>query len=86
MNVFLTLDKLLFSIFGFNVDDEQCKLQPEQPLYGGGVIGDEAFYTPRTTGDNKSILFSPAFVLHNITQGTIYSFSGNSFNSYVIMH
>ncbi|KAL1811151.1 hypothetical protein ACET3Z_021216 [Daucus carota] len=53
----------------------ECKLQPEQPLYGGGVIGDEAFYTPRTTGDNKSILFSPAFVLHNITQGTIYSFS-----------
>ncbi|KAM1569869.1 hypothetical protein COP1_035080 [Malus domestica] len=47
----------------------ECKLQPEEPLYGGGIIVDQLGTTA------SSGVYSPSFILHNLTQGTIYCFS-----------
>ncbi|CAN6685330.1 unnamed protein product [Malus baccata var. baccata] len=47
----------------------QCKLQPEEPLYGGGIIVDQ-LGTSASSG-----VYSPSFILHNLTEGTIYCFS-----------
>ncbi|RXH87623.1 hypothetical protein DVH24_034523 [Malus domestica] len=47
----------------------ECKLQPEEPLYGGGIIVD------RLGNSASSGVYSTSFILHNLTQGTIYCFS-----------
>ncbi|KAM1006817.1 hypothetical protein COP2_003614 [Malus domestica] len=47
----------------------ECKLQPEEPLYGGGIIVD------RLGNSASGGVYSTSFILHNLTQGTIYCFS-----------
>ncbi|KAM7479429.1 hypothetical protein LguiA_027642 [Lonicera macranthoides] len=53
----------------------ECKVEPEGPLYNGGIFKDQ---TPNVlhwqvhTGSNVHL---PAFVLHNLTGSTIYTFS-----------
>ncbi|XP_021900441.1 uncharacterized protein LOC110816523 isoform X2 [Carica papaya] len=51
----------------------ECKLKPENPLYDGGILKDY----PSVVQYKRSVdtFYTPAFVLHNLTQGSIYCFS-----------
>ncbi|XP_057493837.1 endo-1,4-beta-xylanase 5-like [Actinidia eriantha] len=53
----------------------KCKRRPEEPLYGGGVLKDEALNFQPIVDDSGSTVYWPAFVLQSLTQGTLYSFS-----------
>ncbi|KAK2665556.1 hypothetical protein Ddye_004130 [Dipteronia dyeriana] len=53
----------------------ECKEQPEDPLYNGGILKHEAPENLISIADSSTGFYSPAFVLHNLTQGTIYCFS-----------
>ncbi|KAM6559048.1 hypothetical protein CsatA_028287 [Cannabis sativa] len=52
----------------------ECKVKPERPLYNGGILNKEK---PRAVGEYGSDdgFYSPAFILRNLTQSTIYCFS-----------
>ncbi|VVA15653.1 PREDICTED: endo-1 4-beta-xylanase [Prunus dulcis] len=56
----------------------ECKMQPEAALYGGGIINDQASGAEGSLGNSattSSGVYSPSFILHNLSQGTIYCFS-----------
>ncbi|KAK4562296.1 hypothetical protein RGQ29_004964 [Quercus rubra] len=54
----------------------ECKGQPERALYDGGILkDDEPVSVKGSFGGSASIVFWPAFILHNLTQGTYYCFS-----------
>ena len=54
----------------------QCKEQPEKALYNGGILkDDEPVSVKGSIGGSASIVFWPAFILHNLTQGIYYCFS-----------
>lgn len=53
-------------------------MQPEAALYGGGIINDQASGVEGSLGNSattSSGVYSPSFILHNLSQGTIYCFS-----------
>ncbi|KAG8644043.1 endo-1,4-beta-xylanase 5 isoform X2 [Manihot esculenta] len=53
----------------------ECKGVPEQPLYNGGILKDEApVFKPVVIDDASIIYTTPAFILHNLTPA-IYCFS-----------
>ncbi|KAL6963723.1 hypothetical protein U1Q18_034728 [Sarracenia purpurea var. burkii] len=54
---------------------KQCKERPEEPLYNGGDLQDVAVDVQPIVGDSGSTIYCPAFVMQNLTQATIYSFS-----------
>ncbi|XP_020527526.1 uncharacterized protein LOC18441622 isoform X3 [Amborella trichopoda] len=47
----------------------ECKLYPEAPLYNGGILAKEVSKHPGTQ------VYSPAYVLRNLTKGAKYTFS-----------
>ena len=48
----------------------QCKGQLEKALYNGGILrDDEPVSVKGSIGGSSSIVFWPAFTLHNLTQG-----------------
>ncbi|XP_022762275.1 uncharacterized protein LOC111308227 [Durio zibethinus] len=54
----------------------ECKAQPEEPLYQGGILKDEPpVMRPSIIGEAATGFYTPAFVLKNLTQGNIYCFS-----------
>ena len=54
----------------------QCNWQPEKALYNGGILkDDEPVSVKGSIGGFASIVFWPAFILHNLTQGTYYRFA-----------
>ncbi|XVE67137.1 hypothetical protein DITRI_Ditri08aG0136600 [Diplodiscus trichospermus] len=54
----------------------ECKAQPEEPLYQGGILKNEPpVMGPRIIGEIATGFYTPAFVLKNLSQGNIYSFS-----------
>ncbi|KAL5791174.1 hypothetical protein ACOSQ2_006062 [Xanthoceras sorbifolium] len=56
----------------------ECKELPERPLYNGGILKDDALENHLISinaADSTTGFDTPAFVLHNLTQGTIYCFS-----------
>ncbi|KAJ4964813.1 hypothetical protein NE237_016662 [Protea cynaroides] len=84
---FLSLLKLLFLCIGFfskpcssapydgpfydSSAYTECKPQPEDPLYNGGILKDYA----TENGLETAGVYSPAFVLQNLTHSTKYCFS-----------
>ena len=53
----------------------QCKGQPEKALYNGGILkDDEPVSVKGSIGGSASTVFWPAFILHNLTQGSYYCF------------
>ncbi|KAL6346691.1 hypothetical protein AAG906_000309 [Vitis piasezkii] len=50
----------------------QCKTRAEGPLYNGGILKGARWDIPRVLADG---VYSPAFVLRNLTTGTKYCFS-----------
>ncbi|KOM42350.1 hypothetical protein LR48_Vigan04g254800 [Vigna angularis] len=58
----------------------ECKDKPEEPLYGGGILKSDQ-QSPPAVQDNivssyvVNNIYVPSLVLHNLTQGTIYTFS-----------
>ncbi|PIA57316.1 hypothetical protein AQUCO_00600212v1 [Aquilegia coerulea] len=53
----------------------ECKKYPENPLYKGGILANNV---PPVNGSINHAgigVYSPAFVLTNLTQGTKYCFS-----------
>ncbi|KAJ4850606.1 hypothetical protein Tsubulata_024335, partial [Turnera subulata] len=49
----------------------ECKAVPEEPLYSGGILKDQPpFVQQSSSGD-----YTPALLLHNLSNGTIYCFS-----------
>ncbi|XP_015893369.3 endo-1,4-beta-xylanase 5 [Ziziphus jujuba] len=49
----------------------ECKAEVERPLYNGGILKDQ----PAVKDSETSGVYSPAFILHNLTPGNIYCFS-----------
>ncbi|KAK7860816.1 hypothetical protein CFP56_029108 [Quercus suber] len=55
----------------------QCKGQPEKALYNGGILkDDEPVSVKGSIGGSASIVFWPAFILHNLTQGIWVTIQG----------
>ncbi|XP_021286629.1 uncharacterized protein LOC110418273 isoform X1 [Herrania umbratica] len=54
----------------------ECKAQPEEPLYQGGMLKDQQPVMRRfIIGETATGFYTPAFVLKNLTQGSVYCFS-----------
>ncbi|XP_072957915.1 endo-1,4-beta-xylanase 5-like [Typha angustifolia] len=53
----------------------ECKSQPEAPLNGGGILTRNSEDTQLTYHKTETGVYSPAFVLYNLTETTRYSFS-----------
>ncbi|KAJ0010984.1 hypothetical protein Pint_34348 [Pistacia integerrima] len=54
----------------------ECREIPEKPLYNGGILNDEYPENLNFTANSATIAYStPAFILHNLSKGTIYCFS-----------
>lgn len=53
----------------------KCKRRPEEPLYNGGILKNQALDVHPIVDETGSTDYWPAFVLQNLTQGTIYCFS-----------
>ncbi|KAG1354111.1 putative endo-1,4-beta-xylanase 5-like [Cocos nucifera] len=53
----------------------ECKAHPEAPLYNGGILVDRTGKIPMTYYKMETGVYSPAFVLYNLTATTRYSFS-----------
>ncbi|XP_072988240.1 endo-1,4-beta-xylanase 5-like isoform X2 [Typha latifolia] len=53
----------------------ECKSQPEAPLYGGGILTRNSEDTQLAYHKTETGVYSPAFVLYNLTETTKYSFS-----------
>ncbi|KAI3499328.1 hypothetical protein L1887_35124 [Cichorium endivia] len=54
----------------------QCKLEPEDPLYDGGILKNEAATMELIAEDDGTTASWPAFVLPNLPPSTFFSFSG----------
>lgn len=55
---------------------EQCKEEAEKPLYNGGMLKDiKASVSGRDSLTGVGARYRPAYILHNLTQNTIYCFS-----------
>ncbi|XP_042432155.1 endo-1,4-beta-xylanase 5-like [Zingiber officinale] len=52
-----------------------CSYHPQAPLYNGGVLVDKSGRIPMTYHKTETGIASPAFLLHNLTANTMYSFS-----------
>ncbi|XAR59824.1 hypothetical protein NMG60_11015804 [Bertholletia excelsa] len=52
-----------------------CQEQPEEPLYGGGLLKYQVPGLQPVVSNSGSTAYWPAFVLQHLTQGTIYTFS-----------
>ncbi|KAG6651594.1 hypothetical protein I3843_06G117500 [Carya illinoinensis] len=50
----------------------ECKKQPEEALYKGGILSNQPV---SRIGVSAISAYSPALILYNLTQGTIYCFS-----------
>ncbi|EOX97711.1 Glycosyl hydrolase family 10 protein isoform 1 [Theobroma cacao] len=54
----------------------ECKAQPEEPLYQGGILKDQQPVMKRSIiSETATGFYTPAFVLKNLTQGSVYCFS-----------
>ncbi|KAI3446243.1 hypothetical protein Pfo_002908 [Paulownia fortunei] len=53
----------------------ECKSAPEDPLYNGGIIKNQALGIHNRRHRSRIPINSPAFVLNNLTGNTIYCFS-----------
>ncbi|PPS14792.1 hypothetical protein GOBAR_AA05779 [Gossypium barbadense] len=54
----------------------ECKAQPEEPLYQGGILKDEPpIMKPAIIGKTATGFYTPAFLLKNLTLGNLYCFS-----------
>lgn len=54
----------------------ECKAQPEEPLYQGGILKDEPpIMKPAIIGKTATGFYTPAFLLKNLTVGNFYCFS-----------
>ncbi|XP_008788407.2 endo-1,4-beta-xylanase 5 [Phoenix dactylifera] len=53
----------------------ECKTYPEAPLYDGGILADRTGKIPMTYYKMETGVYSPAFVLDNLTGTTRYTFS-----------
>ncbi|KAF8045454.1 hypothetical protein N665_4900s0002 [Sinapis alba] len=54
----------------------ECRAEPEKPLYSGGMLKDEeASVSGGDTLRSVGARYTPAYILHNLTQNTIYCFS-----------
>ncbi|XP_042489313.1 endo-1,4-beta-xylanase 5-like isoform X2 [Macadamia integrifolia] len=57
----------------------ECKAEPEEALYKGGILKDfttnSNHHTETRLGSPETGLYSPAFLLQNLSQGTKYCFS-----------
>ncbi|GAV88400.1 Glyco_hydro_10 domain-containing protein [Cephalotus follicularis] len=53
----------------------ECKAHPEEPLYNGGILKDQLPIDLQAIDDSATSFYTPAFILHNLTQGNIYCFS-----------
>lgn len=69
MSLMLLVDDVASS---FSFTFWQCKARAEGPLYDGGILKGARWDIPRVLADG---VYSPAFVLRNLTTGTKYCFS-----------
>ncbi|XP_010431807.1 PREDICTED: uncharacterized protein LOC104716145 [Camelina sativa] len=54
----------------------ECKAEAEKPLYNGGMLKDKRpSVSGRDTLTGVGARYTPAYILHNLTQNTIYCFS-----------
>ncbi|VFQ65878.1 unnamed protein product [Cuscuta campestris] len=53
----------------------ECKQNPEEPLYQGGILADSAPQSRQVIGLDGKGVYTPTFLLHNLTADTIYCFS-----------
>ncbi|KAL8234407.1 hypothetical protein R6Q59_020507 [Mikania micrantha] len=53
----------------------KCQLEPEDPLYNGGILENEVATMELVAEDNGTTTSWPAFVLPNLTPSRFYSFS-----------
>ncbi|GKV20960.1 hypothetical protein SLEP1_g31000 [Rubroshorea leprosula] len=53
----------------------ECQAWPEKPLYGGGILKHQPPMVSQNNGKFAIGVYTPAFILYNLTQGTIYCFS-----------
>ncbi|CAH2075838.1 unnamed protein product [Thlaspi arvense] len=54
----------------------ECRAEPEKPLYNGGILKDkEPSVSGTDTLRSAGSRYTPAYILHNLTQNTIYCFS-----------
>ncbi|KAH9694759.1 GH10 domain-containing protein [Citrus sinensis] len=53
----------------------ECKELPEQPLYNGGLLKNQLPENFSSIAHFSTGFYTPAFILHNLTPGTIYCFS-----------
>ncbi|ESQ53108.1 hypothetical protein EUTSA_v10024805mg [Eutrema salsugineum] len=54
----------------------ECRAEPEKPLYNGGILKDkEPSVSGTDTLRSVGTRYTPAYILHNLTQNTIYCFS-----------
>ncbi|KGN61918.1 endo-1,4-beta-xylanase 5 isoform X1 [Cucumis sativus] len=78
--IFLFLPLLLVLVHSYDgplydyTAHTECKLRPEKPLYNGGILKNQAL-SIQSIGDSSNAIYSPAFLLHNLTARTYYSFS-----------
>ncbi|KAH9655239.1 GH10 domain-containing protein [Citrus sinensis] len=65
------LDRPLYDFTAYT----ECKESPEKPLYDGGMLRKQSLKNPSWVAYSETSFYTPAFILHNLTQGTIYCFS-----------
>ncbi|KAJ4716006.1 Endo-1,4-beta-xylanase [Melia azedarach] len=53
----------------------ECKGLPEKPFYNGGILKNQVPENLSSITYSTTSFYTPAFVLYNLTQGTIYCFS-----------
>ncbi|KAK3028677.1 hypothetical protein RJ639_037857 [Escallonia herrerae] len=71
ISVFCAADEPLYDYSAYT----ECKRHAEKPLYDGGVLKDLAQDIHWIVRDKQNNVSSPAFVLKNLAQASIYSFS-----------
>lgn len=54
---------------------EQCRTNPEEPLYNGGILKDQVPDFQRVPADKETAANLPILQLKNLTRNTYYSFS-----------
>ncbi|KAJ6708008.1 GLYCOSYL HYDROLASE [Salix viminalis] len=53
----------------------ECKSVPEKPLYNGGIFKDQAPLTQHRISPSSDGSYTPALILQNLAQNTMYCFS-----------
>ncbi|XP_019165438.1 PREDICTED: uncharacterized protein LOC109161478 [Ipomoea nil] len=53
----------------------ECKQHPEEALYSGGILGGKVPESRQVIGLNGKGVYTPTFLLQDLTAGTIYCFS-----------